>query len=136
MSYEKLVEDILNALQKKLRNKESQKRYLVGNSSAFARKRSLPFNELTAFLFQRSTYSLDKTGPMVSGVQPHQPEPISRQAISKARQKFFMIPFYYPARCFRKTGQEKTGTVFKSTQSMEPISRFRLRKKQLRSLGL
>ena len=88
MSYEKLVEDILIALQKKLRNKESQKRYLADNSSAFTRKRNLPFEKLTAFLFQRSTYSLDiKLEQWFQAWMPHQSEPISRQAISKARQK-------------------------------------------------
>lgn len=88
MTYIKIVEDIFNELQKSIFSKNYKNKYFSENSAAFSRTRCMPFQELVAFLFQRSTYSMDiKLDQWFQKWFPEKTNVVSRQAISKARQK-------------------------------------------------
>ena len=59
MPYKKIVQDIFNELQKNIYSQKFRKNYFAEDCTNFTRARCMPFQELVAFLFQRSAYSLD-----------------------------------------------------------------------------
>ena len=87
MSYLDIVKNIFLELQKQVRCQSLKEKYFLHNKTAFTRKRNMPLTELVAFLLQRSTNGLDiKLDKWFSEWMPEDSLPVSRQAISKARQ--------------------------------------------------
>lgn len=88
MSYSEIIKEIFDELQRSIESRQSRKKYFAKDCTDFSRKRKLPFYELVAFLFQRSIYSYDiKLDQWFQQWMPQQYSIISRQAVSKARQK-------------------------------------------------
>lgn len=87
MGYLDTVKNIFNELQKQVNCQSLKEKYFFHNQTAFTRKRNMPLTELVAFLLQRSTNGLDiKLDKWFSEWMPEDSLPVSRQAISKARQ--------------------------------------------------
>lgn len=112
MSYNKIVEEIFSELHRKIGTRKSRDNYFSEDCISFSRTRNLPFHELVAFLFQRSTYSMDiKLDQWFQKWMPHRPGAVSRQAVSKARQKLpveiFRDALTLSAQTFLKSGQKK-----------------------------
>ena len=87
MSYLNVVKDIFVELQKQVNHRSLKEKYFSCKDTSFTRRRSMPLSELVAFLLQRSTNGLDiKLDKWFSKWMPEGTSPVSRQAISKARQ--------------------------------------------------
>lgn len=111
MTYKKIVDDIFTELQKSIFSKSFKRKYFSENCTVFSRTRCMPLQELIAFLFQRSTYSMDIK--LDQWFQKWFPEKnvVSRQAISKARQKLPVEIFHdalrLSAQIFLKSEKKK-----------------------------
>ena len=87
MGYLDIVKNIFIELQKQVSCQSLKKKYFSDNETAFTRKRNMPLTQLVAFLLQRTTNGLDiKLDKWFSKWMPKDSLPVSRQAISKARQ--------------------------------------------------
>lgn len=87
MSYLNVVKNIFVELQKQVNHRSLKEKYFSCKDTSFTRRRSMPLSELVAFLLQRSTNGLDiKLDKWFSKWMPEGTSPVSRQAISKARQ--------------------------------------------------
>lgn len=85
MNHQQIVEKILGELQKQIKCSSFREKYF-GDNKCFTRERDFPLHELIAFLMQRSGKSLDiKVDEWFSAWKSNK-APVSRQAISKARQ--------------------------------------------------
>lgn len=87
MRYLDIVKNIFIELQKQVSYQTLKEKYFLHDKAAFTRKRNMPLTELVAFLLQRSTNGLDiKLDKWFSEWMQEDSTPVSRQAISKARQ--------------------------------------------------
>ena len=87
MRYLDIVKNIFIELQKQVSYQTLKEKYFLHDKAAFTRKRNMPLTELVAFLLQRSTNGLDiKLDKWFSEWMQEDSIPVSRQAVSKARQ--------------------------------------------------
>lgn len=87
MKGREVAEQILIKLGKKIRTSKFRNQYFE-NQRAFQRKRKLPLDVLISFLMERSTKSYDlKISDWVSNQEFERELPLTKQAVSKARQK-------------------------------------------------
>ena len=87
MNHQEIVEKIFLELQKQIKCSSFREKYF-DKSNYFTRERDFPLQELIAFLMQRSGKSLDiKLDEWFTAWKSENKMPVSRQAVSKARQR-------------------------------------------------